>query len=99
MVKIAASMNALPPPPPPRKYATLGGVDHSLPVNRRGVVALVHASCVAVDGIGVLIRGPSGSGKSDLALRLIAGGADLVCDCYCELSVVAGRLIARAPET
>jgi HPr kinase/phosphorylase len=61
-------------------------------------VALVHASCVAVDGVGVLIRGPSGSGKSDLALRLIDAGAVLVCDDYCELSAVAGRLIARAPE-
>ena len=62
-------------------------------------MALVHASCVAIDGVGVLIRGPSGSGKSDLALRLIDAGAVLGCDDYCELSVVAQRLIARAPET
>jgi serine kinase of HPr protein (carbohydrate metabolism regulator) len=61
-------------------------------------VALLHASCVALDGVGVLIRGPSGAGKSDLALRLIDAGAVLVCDDYCELSVVAGRLIAHAPE-
>jgi serine kinase of HPr protein (carbohydrate metabolism regulator) len=54
---------------------------------------------VAVEGIGVLIRGPSGAGKSDLALRLIDAGAVLVTDDYCELRVVAGRLIAVAPVT
>ena len=32
---------------------------------------LVHGTCVALAGIAVLLRGPSGSGKSDLALRLI----------------------------
>jgi serine kinase of HPr protein (carbohydrate metabolism regulator) len=69
-----------------------------LAVHQGVAVALVHASCIAVDGVGVLIRGPSGSGKSDLALRLIDAGAVLVCDDYCELSIVAGRLIARAPD-
>src|SRR3546814_13426931 len=29
----------------------------------------VHATTVALDGTGVLLRGPAGSGKSDLALR------------------------------
>ncbi len=40
----------------------------------------LQATCVAVDGAGVLLRGPPGSGKSDLALRLIDGGARLVAD-------------------
>ena len=40
----------------------------------------LHASCVNIDGKGVLFLGPSGSGKSDLALRLIDGGATLVGD-------------------
>jgi HPr kinase/phosphorylase len=40
----------------------------------------VHASCVARDGDGVLLIGPSGSGKSDLALRLLARGFTLVAD-------------------
>ena len=31
---------------------------------------LVHATCLALEGRGLLLRGPSGSGKSDLALRL-----------------------------
>ncbi|MFD2265349.1 HPr kinase/phosphorylase [Lacibacterium aquatile] len=40
----------------------------------------LHATCVALGDVGVLLRGPSGSGKSDLALRLIDGGAELVGD-------------------
>ncbi len=40
----------------------------------------VHATAVAVAGRGVLLRGPSGSGKSDLALRLIDAGAVLIAD-------------------
>lgn len=40
----------------------------------------IHASCVARDGAGVLIEGPSGSGKSDLTLRLLECGFALVAD-------------------
>ncbi|MEC7676002.1 MAG: HPr kinase/phosphatase C-terminal domain-containing protein [Pseudomonadota bacterium] len=57
----------------------------------------VHGTCVAIDGAGVLLRGPSGGGKSDLALRLIDGGATLVCDDQLELSRVQDRVVARAP--
>jgi len=32
---------------------------------------LVHATCIAIGATGVLVRGASGSGKSDLALRLL----------------------------
>ena len=35
---------------------------------------------MAIDGAGVLIAGPSGSGKSGLALQLIALGGDLIAD-------------------
>ena len=42
----------------------------------------IHASSVMVDGRVVLIAGRSGSGKSDLALRLIDRGALLVADDY-----------------
>ncbi|MDR3518826.1 MAG: HPr kinase/phosphatase C-terminal domain-containing protein [Azospirillaceae bacterium] len=41
---------------------------------------LIHGTCVAGAGIGILLRGPSGSGKSDLALRLINDGFRLVAD-------------------
>ncbi|GBQ27073.1 HPr kinase/phosphorylase [Gluconacetobacter sacchari] len=40
----------------------------------------VHASCAARDGRGVLLLGPSGIGKSDLLLRLVDAGYDLVAD-------------------
>lgn len=57
----------------------------------------VHASCVAIGGRGVLLVGPSGSGKSDLALRLIDGGAELVADDRVALRLADGRPVADAP--
>ena len=60
---------------------------------------IVHASCVAIGGRAVLLAGPPGTGKSDLALRLIDRGALLVSDDYTELRRSAGRLLARAPAT
>ncbi len=40
----------------------------------------IHGTCVAVEGRGALFRGAAGSGKSDLALRLIERGAQLIAD-------------------
>jgi len=40
----------------------------------------VHGTCVVLAEFGVLLCGPSGSGKSDLALRLVDDGARLVAD-------------------
>ena len=60
---------------------------------------LVHATTVDVAGLGVLILGEPGVGKSDLALRLIADGALLVADDQTEIDVVGGGLRARAPRT
>lgn len=57
----------------------------------------IHATCIAVDGAGVLLLGPSGAGKSDLALRLIDDGARLVADDRVLLTARGDRLIARAP--
>ena len=57
----------------------------------------LHATCVAIDGRGVLLRGASGAGKSDLALRLIDQGADLVVDDRVDLFDVDGVLRAASP--
>jgi serine kinase of HPr protein (carbohydrate metabolism regulator) len=57
----------------------------------------IHATCVAFGDTGVLLRGPSGSGKSDLALRLIDGGARLVADDRVCLACRDGRVFARSP--
>ncbi|HEX7655500.1 MAG TPA: HPr kinase/phosphatase C-terminal domain-containing protein [Sphingomonas sp.] len=59
----------------------------------------LHASCVAIDGRAVLIEGRSGSGKSDLALRLIDRGARLVSDDYTVLIRERDRLLAQPPAT
>ncbi|HEY7689214.1 MAG TPA: HPr kinase/phosphatase C-terminal domain-containing protein [Dongiaceae bacterium] len=58
----------------------------------------IQATCVAIDGSGVLIRGRPGSGKSDLALRLIDGGAALVADDGVEVAAQGGALYARYPR-
>ncbi|WP_085809841.1 HPr kinase/phosphorylase [Sphingomonas sp. TZW2008] len=59
----------------------------------------IHASTVAIGGRAVLIRGASGSGKSDLALRLIDRGAQLVSDDYTVIEARDGQLVASAPAT
>ena len=57
----------------------------------------VHASCVAIDGRAILIAGPSGSGKSDLALQLIDRGFTLVSDDQTIVRREGDRLVASAP--
>ena len=57
----------------------------------------IHASCVAIGNKGVLLLGRSGAGKSDLALRLIDGGARLVADDRTLLFERNGALQAQAP--
>ena len=59
----------------------------------------VHASTVAVDGRAVLITGPSGSGKSDLTLRLLDRGFTLVSDDQTIVKKDGTRLLASAPPT
>ena len=58
----------------------------------------IHATVVSIDGHGVVLRGDSGSGKSDLALRLIGGGAVLVADDRCDLSSTETDVIASPPK-
>ena len=59
----------------------------------------LHATTVAIDGLAVLIEGVSGSGKSDLALRLIDRGAILVSDDQTLVVRTGETLLARAPTT
>lgn len=59
---------------------------------------VLHASCVAVDGRGLLILGPSGAGKSGLAIRLIALGADLVSDDRTRVMRDGDQLRASCPN-
>jgi HPr kinase/phosphorylase len=62
------------------------------------VMENIHATCVKLaSGAGVLLIGPSGSGKSDLALQLIDGGALLVADDRCDLTIEEGTLVAQPP--
>lgn len=64
---------------------------------------IVHAGCIAAwtrEGWrGAIIEGPSGSGKSDLALRLLDEGFRLVADDRTRLWRSEGRLFGAAPET
>lgn len=57
----------------------------------------VHATTLAFGGRGVALRGPSGSGKSDLALRLMDRGWCLVADDYTCITGTNGRAWAHAP--
>ena len=58
----------------------------------------IHATCIAVHGHGVILRGASGSGKSDLALRLVDEGAQLVADDLCRIDARNGQLVAFPPD-
>ena len=58
-----------------------------------------HATAVAVDGRAVLIFGAPGSGKSDLALRLIADGARLIADDGTRVHREGQGIFASPPAT
>ncbi len=59
----------------------------------------LHGTCVSLAEVGVLLRGPPGAGKSDLALRLIDGGAELVADDQVEIEERGTELMAGPPAT
>jgi serine kinase of HPr protein (carbohydrate metabolism regulator) len=69
------------------------------PAGPRLSAETVHASTVASEGRAVLITGPSGSGKSDLALRLLDRGFTLVSDDQTIVRKDGERLVASAPPT
>jgi len=67
--------------------------------------SLVHGTALVVGTTGLILVGPSGSGKSSLAVRLLAGAlqaghfAALVGDDQVFVDWINGRAIASAPET
>lgn len=68
-----------------------GADDHAEPI-------VLHGTTIDCDGHGVLIVGASGSGKSGLALQLMALGASLVADDQTRIELVNSHFIARAPQ-
>jgi HPr kinase/phosphorylase len=78
------------PEPKARPTTTAGGVAASI---------WLHASCVELSGKGVVLLGASGSGKSDLALRLIDLGGRLVADDQLAVERRGERLFGRPAET
>jgi serine kinase of HPr protein (carbohydrate metabolism regulator) len=59
----------------------------------------LHATCIAICDSAIIIVGRSGTGKSDLALRLIDRGAILVSDDSTQLVRRGDHVIASAPDT
>lgn len=60
---------------------------------------IVHGTAVVVAGQGALVMGPSGSGKSSLALQLMAYGAGLISDDLVQLEDRDGAIWASRPPT
>ncbi len=60
---------------------------------------MLHGTAVAIDSHAVLILGPSGSGKSDLALRLIDRGAALISDDIVRVECALDGLILSVAPT
>lgn len=66
-------------------------------------VTLIYGTCVALGRTAAILQGPSGSGKSDLALRFALQtpaelDAALVADDQVQVEVRGGTLFARPPE-
>ena len=59
----------------------------------------MHATCVDINGSGVLIIGRSGAGKSSLAINLLALGSKLVADDQCELVKKNNRFSVSKPAS
>jgi HPr kinase/phosphorylase len=58
----------------------------------------LHACMVDMRGVGVLIIGKSGSGKSETAIGLLERGASLVADDMVRIKYVGGELVASSPD-
>lgn len=58
----------------------------------------LHACLLEIYGMGVLLMGESGIGKSEISLDLIKRGHRLVADDMVEISLVRGNLVGKCPE-
>ena len=61
------------------------------------ILMLLHATCIVLYEKAVLLVGPAGIGKSDLALRLIDSGAKLIADDQTLLTRKEAQIMASAP--
>lgn len=59
----------------------------------------LHACLLEIYGVGVLLMGESGIGKSEISLELIRKGHRLVADDRVDIADVRGKLIGTCPET
>lgn len=59
---------------------------------------LTHGVLMDIFGVGILLRGESGMGKSETALEMIRAGQRLVADDVVEVNRIGDKLVGRAPE-
>ena len=69
------------------------------PVDSNAGMERVYGTSIVLNGNAVLFRGPSASGKSDLALRVIDAGGKLVADDQTLLTREQDTLVASCPDT
>ena len=62
-------------------------------------IKIIHASSVDINGRGVVILGKSGSGKSNLAIKLISMGAKLISDDQTHFKLKENKIIISKPKT
>ncbi len=60
-------------------------------------IVVSHGVLVDVDGLGILLKGDSGVGKSEAALELIKRGHRLVSDDAVEIKRIDDRLVGQSP--
>ncbi len=58
----------------------------------------IHATSIAWQGRAALLLGPSGSGKSSIALQMMAFGCDLIADDRCDVNRIDNGLFVRCPD-